>query len=191
MASQQINKKRLSKPVPQGRVPPQGHAQCEVRVKEKQCIERKTGQVKSIVSPGSISAYMQMKERRMKDNQIREKHSGGSHQQLIVQKSHEGGSTKSLGSHLQQEPFDNDFQTNYNYIMDSNECDRDDLDGEDSDLLRNGSLIIQEIENEQCDGITLFFVIVLKLLYLYVVSLVILFYNLCMLLCSTFKREAN
>ena len=116
-----------------------------------------------------------------------------------MQKSHQGGSTKSLESHLQQKQFDNDFETDYDYIMDLNECDRDDMDGEDVEFdynshlldMRDGSLINQEIENEQSEGRRLFFVIVLKLLYLYVVSLVILFYNLCMLLCSTFKREAN
>ena len=167
-------------------------------MREKQGIETKTGHGKSMVSPGSISAYMQLKAR-MREKQLREKHNDGSQQQSIVQKSHQGGSTKSLGSHLQQEPFDIDFEKDYDYIMDSNECDRNDMDGEDvefgynGDLLdmRNESLINQEIENERSDAITLFFVIVLKLLDLYAISLVVLFYNLCMLLCSTFKREAN
>ena len=66
MVSHQSNKKRLSKLVPQGRVPPQGQTQCEVQVREKQGIEIKTSQGKSMVSPGSISAYMQMKARMRK-----------------------------------------------------------------------------------------------------------------------------
>lgn len=77
MASHQSNKKRLSKLVSQGRVPPQGQTQCEVQVREKQGIETMTSQVKSLVSPGSISAYMQM-QARMREKQLREKHNGGS-----------------------------------------------------------------------------------------------------------------
>ena len=77
MVSHQSNKKRLSKLVPQGRVPPQDQTQCEVQVREKQGIEIKTSQGKSMVSPSLINAYIQIKAR-MREKQLREKHNGGS-----------------------------------------------------------------------------------------------------------------